>query len=428
MSQLTVGTVLTGNASLTTQGLKLPSFNNSNRPGSPNVGQLIFNTSEGKAQIWNGSDWDEVGGGIPEPADVTRGSYLVSDGSNGVFWAYPGQTVASAPLTGFRYRSLITHGYLVAGYKGSNPWRTVNKTWHANDITFYCGEQLTRALTYADCTWSDYFGYGHGCVNSFTGSSNFTDSINLHTGMRRMFGTTGSNPGGGTYSPTSPYGWEGDDPRGVMGYTTVGGWNMPVNRDRNSTATAQVQQFGYNLGGGNSAVGKLHYSSEIMYQVGNSPSGSDHTASCGDENRSWASFRGSRYYVNHSNDSWAGWSSNMSPDGVCKPLPSKWGHFYCGTGNNVTSPWTKYSGSSGAGLKNGTKVRAYGEENMMMGQDKGYMMGQYDGQQNNHTTKWDYSTDVETNMPAATRPKGHYGTSSGGCCSASASVTAKRAQ
>ena len=81
-----------------------------------------------------------------------------------------------------------------------------------------------------------------------------------------------------------------------------------------------------------------------------------------------------------------------------------------------------------AGLKNGTKVRAYGEENMMMGQDKGYMMGQYDGQQNNHTTRWDYSTDVETNMPAATRPKGHYGTSSGGCCSASASVTAKRAQ
>ena len=152
----------------------------------------------------------------------------------------------------------------MAGYKGSNPWRTVNKTWHANDITFYCGEQLTRALTYADCTWSDYFGYGHGCVNSFTGSSNFTDSINLHTGMRRMFGTTGSNPGGGTYSPTSPYGWEGDDPRGVMGYTTVGGWNMPVNRDRNSTATAQVQQFGYNLGGGNSAVGKLHYSSEII--------------------------------------------------------------------------------------------------------------------------------------------------------------------
>ena len=81
-----------------------------------------------------------------------------------------------------------------------------------------------------------------------------------------------------------------------------------------------------------------------------------------------------------------------------------------------------------SGIKNGSKVRSYGEENMMMGQDWGYMMGQYDGQQNNHTTKWDYSTDVETNMGASTRPKGHYGQSSGGCCSASASVTARYAQ
>ena len=427
MSQLTVGTVVTGAASLSGTGLKLPQYNNSNRPGSPNTGQMIWNTDEAKAQIWGGSDWDDVGGGIPPAANITRGAYLVSDGDNGVFWAYPGQTVASAPLTGFRYRSLITHGYLIAGYKGSNPWRTVNKTWHANDVTFYCGEQLDRALTYADCSWSDYFGYGHGCVNSFTGNSNHTCSINLHTGMRRMFGTTGSNPGGGTYSPSN-YGWEGDDPRGVMGYGTVGGWNMPVSRDRNSCATAQKQQHGYNLGGGNSAVGKLHFPSEIMYQSGNSPSGSDHTASCGDEDVTWASFRGSRHSCDQNNDSWSGWSSNAAPDGVCKFLPTKYGHFYAGTGNNVTSPWTKYNGSNGGGIKNGQKVRSYGEENFEMGQDHGYMMGQYDGQQNNHTTKWDYTTDVETNMGPTTRPKGHYGQSSGGCASAATAVTANYAQ
>ena len=114
MSQLTVGTVVTGNASLTTQGLKLPSFNNAGRPATPNVGQIIYNTDENKAQIWNGSEWDEVGGGIPEPAEVTRGAYLVSDGSNGVFWAYPGQTVASAPLTGFRYK----FDYMVIWWQG----------------------------------------------------------------------------------------------------------------------------------------------------------------------------------------------------------------------------------------------------------------------------------------------------------------------
>ena len=122
MSQLTVGTVVTGAASLSGTGLRLPSYTNSNRPGSPNTGQLIWNSDEAKAQIYGGSDWEDVGGGIPAAANITRGAYLVSDGENGVFWAYPGQTVASAPLTGFRYRSLITHGYLIAGYKGSNPW------------------------------------------------------------------------------------------------------------------------------------------------------------------------------------------------------------------------------------------------------------------------------------------------------------------
>ena len=419
MSQLTVGTVVTGNASLTTQGLKLPSFSNASRPATPNIGQLIYNTDEGKAQIWNGTDWDEVGGGIPEPSNETRGSYLVSDGSNGVFWAYPGSTIASAPLTGFRYRSIITHGFLLAGYKGSQPWKTVNKTWHSNDITFYCGEQLSRAGSYMDCSWSDYNGYAHGMVDSFTGNSAHTDSINLHTGVKRMQGS-------GIYQPSN-YGFDGDDPRGVMGYTTAGGWDMPVGRDYHACATAQIPQHGYNLGGGSTTAGKLHFPTEIMYSTNASPGGGN-CAACGDENYSWASMSGNRAYLAHSNDSWSGWSSNAAPDGICKFLPSKWGHFYGGTGNNVTTPWTKYSGSTGAGLKNGTKVRAYGEENFQMGQDWGYLLGQYDGQQNNHTTKWDYATDIETNMGAATRPKGHYGQSSGGCCSAAATVTATRAQ
>jgi hypothetical protein len=418
MSQLTVGTVVTGNASLTTQGLKLPSFSNAGRPATPNIGQLIYNTDEGKAQIWNGTDWDEVGGGIPEPLDVTRGSYLVSDGSNGVFWAYPGTTVASAPLTGFRYRSIITHGFLLAGYKGSQPWKTVNKTWHANDITFYCGEQLDRAGSYMDCCWSDYNGYAYGTVDSFTGNSSHTSSINLHTGVKRQ-------QGDGTYQPSN-YGFDGDDPRGVMGYNVAGGWDMPVGRDYHSGATAQIPQHGYNLGGGSTTVGKHHFPTEIMYSTNSSPGGGN-CAACGDENYSWASMQANRAYIAHSNDSWAGWSSNAAPDGICKFLPSKYGHFYAGTGNNVTSPWTKYSGSTGAGLKDGTKVRAYGEENFEMGQDWGYLMGQYDGQQNNHTTKWNYTTDIETNLGAAARPKGHYGQSSGGCCSAAATVTAQRA-
>ena len=422
MSQLNVGKVVTGNASLATTGLQLPQFASNARPSSPALGQVIYNTTDNKAEIWNGSAWKEVGGGLPVQSSATRGAYLVSDGTDGAaFWAYPGAAnPPSAPLTGFRYRSIITHGFLLGGYKGSQPWKSVNKTWHATDVTFYCGEQLDRALTYADATWSDYFGYGHGTVDSFTGNDSHTSSIGLHTGVQRQLG-------GGRYQPHT-YGYDGDDPKNVMGYNTAGGYDMPVSRDLNACATAQVQLAGYNLGGGNATVGKLHFPTEVMYASGSSPSGSGHTAACGDENQSWASFSASRHYMNHSNDSWAAWSSNAAPDGVCKFLPSKYGHFYAGTGNNVTLPWTKYSGSSGVGLSSGNKVRAYGEENFEMGQDWGYMLGQYDGQQNNHTTKWNYTTDVETNLGAISRPKGHYGQSSGGCCSAAASMTSRTMQ
>ena len=62
-----------------------------------------------------------------------------------------------------------------------------------------------------------------------------------------------------------------------------------------------------------------------------------------------------------------------------------------------------------------------------MGQDWGYMLGNYDNQQNNHTVKFTYSTDVQTTMGPATRPKGHYGQSSGACSSAASTVTATRA-
>ena len=422
MSQLNVGTVISGDANFASTGVKLPRFASNARPSGPSIGQVIYNSTDNKAEIWNGTTWKEVGGGLPTQSTATRGAYLVSDGTDGAaFWAYPGQAApASAPLTGFRYRSIITHGYLLAGYKGSQPWKTVNKTWHSTDTTFYCGEQLDRAGSYMDCCWSDYFGYATGTVDSFSGNSSHTSSIGLHTGVKRQ-------QGDGTYQPYS-YGYDGDDPRGLMGYNTAGGWDMPVGRDSHACATAQIEQAGYNLGGGSSAVGKLHYATEIMYQSGNSPAAGGATAACGDETRSWASFGGSRHSMAHSNDSWTSWSSNAAPDGVCKFLPSKYGHFYAGTGNNVTLPWSKYSGSSGSELKTGNKVRAYGEENFEMGQDWGYMLGQYDGQQNNHTTKWDYTTDVETNLGAAARPKGHYGQSSGGCCSASASITARTMQ
>jgi hypothetical protein len=353
---------------------------------------------------------------LPEQTDETRGAYLVSDGPGGAFWSYPGSTVPTGPLTGYRYRSIITHGYIGGGYKGSQPWRSLNKTWHTTDTTFYCGEQLDRAASYCDGTWSDYNAYVHGTVNSYQGNSSHTSSYNLNTGIRRVQGDS-------TFSQYV-YGYEGDDPKAVMGYNVVGGWAMSVGRNDAGCATNQIGQAGYITGGGSSETNKLHFPTEIMYTTTSSISGSDFVAGVGGETKAYMSWNdGNQQYLTYSNDAWTSQNFAGGNRGWCKALPTKWGHFYICTSNNVTTPLRKVRDSDGAALSNFNRARACGEENMEMGQDWGYKLGDYDGQQNNHTEKWDYSNDSITTMGFATRPKGHYGQSSAACSSASASVT-----
>ena len=357
--------------------------------------------------------------GLPGQSNLTRGSYLVSDGANGAFWQYPGQTATSTGIDSWRYRSLITHGYISGGYKGSQPWRSMNKTWHNNDTTMYTGEQVDRAASYCDGTWSDYNGYIHGTVNSYQGNSSHTSSYNLHTGICR-------NQGDGRFSQHS-YGYEGDDPKNVMGYNVTGGWQMNAGRNDCGCATAQKEQAGYITGGGSSTTNKLHFATEIMYNTSDSGDSGDFVAGCGMETRSYFAWRNSsQKYLTHSNDSWTNQGFAGNNRGWCKALPTKWGHFYIGTSNNVTTPLRKVRGSDGAAISNYNRSRSAGEENMEMGQDWGYKLGDFNGQQNNHTEKWDYSNDSITTMGFATRPKGHYGQSSAACSSAAGAVTVTR--
>lgn len=380
--------------------------------------KLVIN--QGNIDLVGGGDYYKDGNSLtplPEQTDETRGAYLVSDGGDGgAFWSYPGSTVPTGPLSGYRYRSILTHGYIGGGYKGSQPWRSLNKTWHTTDTTFYCGEQLDRAAAYCDGTWSDYNAYVHGTVNSYSGNSSHTSSYNLNTGMRRVQGDS-------RFSQYT-YGYQGDNPKTVMGYGVTGGWAMSVGRNDAGCASNQIGQAGYITGGGNSATNKLHFPTEIMYSTTSSVSGSDFVAGFGGETRAYFSWRdGNQQYMTYSNDSFTNQNFAGGNRGWCKALGTKWGFFYICTSNNVQRPMRKVRDSDGAALSNFNRARAAGEENMQMGQDWGYKLGDFDGQQNNHTEKWTYSNDVIATMGFATRPKGHYGQSSAACSSASASIT-----
>lgn len=366
---------------------------------------------------------------IPTPNSSSNGSPLTNDGSTG-FWAYPGASLAAIG-SGWRYRTILTHGYIAAGYKGSTPWRSLNKTWHQTDTTIYCGEQIDRPAAYIDGTFSDHNAYVHGTLG-FSVSSTSTSSYNLFNGITRQALSRAFSMFG---SATAPYGYQGNDPKNEgLNYgdqTNLaghGGWDLSVARANHGCASSQINDAGYIYGGSTAVTNKMHFPSEVMYATTSSPVTWGATDGIGGEARAYIlGNSNSSYcqYMTFNNDTftqWSAYSANYTSDGNNKTLMSKYGHGYFSVGGNTDTRYAKMNESTGAYISTINKLGNFGEENQQMGQDWGYMLGMYNGQQNNWTVKTTYSNDSMVTLGFAAQPKGHYGTSSGCCSSAAASV------
>ena len=362
---------------------------------------------------------------VPVGTSAAMGSYLQSDGAGGAFWAYLGNTSTAGAInsSSWRYRTIYTHGYIAAGYKGSNPWRSLNKTWHATDVTMYCGEQISHTQSYTNGVYSDFNGYivANGGMSAV---GTIMASYSLNNGTIRSFSADGSSSTGVSY------GYVGHDPKneglgyGTAGYgADVGGMAMAVSR-KDMPATQDIKgQSGWFNGGGSSTTSRIHFPTEVTYAGWDSGSDGIGDAAAG-ELRGYFNWNAIFRYVTWSNSTWSGTGSwgGWSKDGHTKCQSTKWGHHYIGTGGNVTAQKAKFRDSDGVTLTTYNKVRSYGEENVEEGQDWGYLLGHYDGQQNNHTIKQTHATDVEVTLGAISMPKGHYGTSSGACATAAASI------
>ena len=333
-----------------------------------------------------------------------------------------GNSVTYTIGSSFRYRSLFTHGFLIGGYRGSNPWRTVNQTYHATDITISRGDQLDRAASYVDGNFGDFNGYIYGTENSYGGSGGSVSSINLHTGTNRTFGPNGT-PGHGDGYNTTP------DSIGASMDTWDG-------TDDPGSVSAQMQQIGYTGGGGPGSFQRLNFISEMSTRLGGGFSNGNATG-CQGETRGYIFGDNSNAkYITFTNESvsnysLASWGSN---DGWKKNLSTKWGHCYHGAAANVTLPWIKFNDLTATiiGSQFNQGDIAGGEENMEMGQDWGYQMGNYGGgpgnYQNNRTWKRFYSNDSDVVLGFKAEPKGHQGQSSGACVTGAFAVTGLRYQ
>ena len=360
------------------------------------------------------------------PDTTTVGSRLASNGTSATqyFWNYPGNTNTGSGVpdnSAWLYRSIYTHGYLAGGYRGSNPWRSVNKMWFGTETTMYCGEQLHQVASYTKGVWSDYNAYvvAHGNTSTYAASSSAIASYSLFNGTMR------SRTNDGFSSSGISYGYVGNDPKNEgLGYGTagygdhVGGMAMNVGRSDNGGANDIKGQSGWLVGGGATSTNRLHFPSEVMYTGWDSGDSGINDGASG-ELRGYFAWTSAYRYVTWSNSTWtSGWQNGggwSRGDYQCKIMSSKYGWHYIGTSSNVTLPKARFRDSDGTTLANFNKIRAYGEDNCMMGQDNGYVMGHFDNQQNNHTIRQSYSTDSEVTLGATAQPKGHYGQSSGAC-------------
>lgn len=420
--------------------------------------------------------------GNTRAASTNQGGLVSSTAADSTYVSYMGLGTNTNVSSTFSTRTILTHGYVVGGYKGSSPWRNSNKTWHATDITFSVGDQIDRAMAYGDGTWSDFNAYVHGCINAFTGSSSHTSSYNLHTGISRQKGMqlwdynatstaagswntgtlgyrlTEASSGDGLFgSATLPFGYLGGNPAGdgqgvtYGAYATyasttiagtavttaaatdstvrfaqgVGGWDTSTVYDLHGCSVDQVGQIGYIHGGNTNITNRIHFPTEIMYTTTNAPVTAAMTTCVFGETKAYVNFDGNHQIFTWSNQTYSTWNntSGSSTNGQAawyKALSGKLGNHYPAVGDSLF----KISDATGNTVSTFTKsFLSASEENMEMGQNWGYMLGNYNGQQNNQSMKISYTADTCTSLGAASMPKGHFGMSSAACSSAAAQIT-----
>ena len=392
-----------------TDAVKVPVGTTAQRPATAVEGLFRYNSTDRTFEGYslnastNVVEWGPIagsgGGGFPDQSadrystDYSVGATLKSDGTN-TYWAF------DAGDNDWSSARIWTHGYVAGGYKNSSAWRTVNRTVHSTDVTTNIGDIIDRSGGYFSGSWNDITHFCHSFDNSFRASSNYTSAYNMAT---------------------------------ESGRTHQGSWDMTVNR--NSMGSFQDHVFAggnsYLYGGGNSRTDVMNLKTEVMrtsgfppdhYDGGDDPTWGGHGRLKGWKKRgdTW-----SRQGFWWNTETWCSWAHAPGGDGWKKIMSTMIGHMYVGTGNNNQNGMQKNDDTTGISTT-GLDFGRTGEENYQMGMRKGYMLGNYNGSQNNNTYKVNYNTDQYNNLGGTTEPKGHGGMSSAHCASAS-SVTSQAA-
>lgn len=331
-----------------TTGWNVPAM--ASRPAAPVEGQVIYNTTNKKLEIYDSGYWVVV-------QDLNRP---------------------------FLYRTVITTSYVGGGYQNSSPWTNVNRMVHSTDVMTNLGNLLPEAAAYTSGACSLTKGFIWGTANAFPGSSVNIGAFNMatETGAGTAYGTllAARDDSGTVFQET------------LFAYISGGG-SAHVDVFNLTTEAVYKGNSGPDIGNSGAGTGLSDETYGVLIVDGNG----------------WKiGFSTTSYHTVNDTAINGGTHQKGINSKVSKGYIGNEG------GYNTGYTLRRWSFVTDVNIGNVNKpIGATGEENFDMGQTHNRMMGCYDGAQNNRGWKFSYSTDTGYELGAGSVRTGVGGGSSG---------------
>jgi len=375
-----------------TNTVAIPTLATASLPASPVKGQIVYNTTNRRMEIYDSDAavWKSA-------EDVRRSQFLT--------------------------RQTITTGYVMGGYQSGSPWRNVNRMVHATDVCTNLGDLLSYAGAYTSGVANLSKGFLWSTDNSFPGSSAQTSAFNLSTETTAGTNTNWNCKEGGEDRGTIFNQLEWAFIIGGASKTSIDQFNMTTEvmqqqvspstfnftsslgyYDTTGTATLSGEEHGYAYGSNGSV--KVIFATGVMYQA----------ASGTFDWRPTNNPPASGHFIRMQTPEKGG--GDLTTYAQQKGINSKIGRGWFGNEGTYNGGYNLRRINFTTDLSLGTVSKPIGntgEENFDMGQTKQYMLGCYDGSQNNRTWRFTYSTESGSELGAGSTRTGVPGGSSGHC-------------
>jgi len=350
--------ILGSNNLMSTSGISVPYFTTATRPANPVTGQVIYNTTNGYLEMYDQGLWK------PAIENTSGGPFL--------------------------YRQLITTSYVAGGYQSGSPWQNVNRMNQSTDVMINLGNLLAMAANYTSGANNLTTAWMWAAANDNTGAAS-TTTVAFNMATESAMGTATS-------------------------------WNLLNGRNDCGTIFKETQ-YAYVIGGGPSAIDVFTFATETMSAGGVSGMTGDSSYQYGvgtfsDENSGYCWGSGGQKLTFGTGTAYTvATASGVSSNGQQKGISSKLGRGYLGNEGTYNGGYNlrRYVVSTDSYTTVAKPIGNSGEENFDMGQSWQYMMGMYDGLQNNRGWKFTYSTDSGFELGSGSVRTGVPGGSSGHC-------------